>query len=406
MEKIVGVVAEYNPFHRGHRYQIQEIRAHCKDAGIVVALSSSFLQRGVPALLDKWIRAEMAVLCGADLVLELPVPFCCNNAGVFAGGAVKLLKATGVVGALSFGMEDRTDLLGTIPAILVQEPPAFKTILQEFLEKGHSYAEARAQAAEACCPGAAELLGKPNNTLAFAYAEAALREKAGLEMLPLQRVGAGYHDRSSSPVMSAAGIREALASGREDAAFAAMPEASARLLRGAMERGRCRLDDKPLWTALRLLLTRCDAQELARYAEISEGIENRFLSQYGSCESFGELAAKVATRRYPLTRVQRQLTYLLLHITKEDNRTFQARGPAYIRPLAMNERGREMLRLMRKRSALPVVTKPSALKGNFYAQKIMDLEFRAAAIWESFLPCPDWRHEVLAAPALVEGELE
>ena len=88
MEKIVGVVAEYNPFHRGHRYQIQEIRARCKDAGIVVALSSSFLQRGVPALLDKWIRAEMAVLCGADLVLELPVPFCCNNAGVFAGGAV------------------------------------------------------------------------------------------------------------------------------------------------------------------------------------------------------------------------------------------------------------------------------------------------------------------------------
>ena len=117
MRKIIGIVAEYNPFHRGHRYQIEEIKKRNAGAAIISVLSSNFLQRGVPALQDKWERARAAVRCGVDLALELPLPFSCNNAGVFAGGAVALLKATGVVEAISFGMEDETELLGAISAI-------------------------------------------------------------------------------------------------------------------------------------------------------------------------------------------------------------------------------------------------------------------------------------------------
>ena len=322
MEKIVGIVAEYNPFHRGHLHQINEIRAHCGSAGIIAVLSSSFLQRGVPALLDKWDRARAAMLCGIDLVLQLPIPFCCHNAGVFASGAVATLKATGIVNALSFGMEDKTNSLDTIPAILVQEPPAFKTILQEFLEKGHSYAEARAQAVDRCCPGAGELLAKPNNTLAFAYAEAALREKTGFELMPVQRIGAGYHDKDASGIMSASGIREALISGHEKLAYGSMPEESAEILRAALKKGRCCLDYQPLWKALRLLLTRAGAFEISQYAEMSEGIENRFLSLYSSCESFEEFLSQVATRRYPRTRVQRQLIYLLLNLRQPENQLY------------------------------------------------------------------------------------
>ena len=126
MGKIIGITAEYNPFHRGHFYQIETLRREEKDAFVVAALSGSFLQRGVPALLDKWTRAEMAVRCGVDLIVELPAPFCCHNAGVFANGSVALLKACGCVTALSFGMEDGAELLRSIPDILVQEPPSFK----------------------------------------------------------------------------------------------------------------------------------------------------------------------------------------------------------------------------------------------------------------------------------------
>ncbi|BDF79056.1 hypothetical protein HMPREF7215_0107 [Pyramidobacter piscolens W5455] len=402
MRKIVGVVAEYNPFHRGHRYQIEEIKKKNAGAAVISVLSSNFLQRGAPALLDKWERARAAVRCGVDLALELPLPFCGNNAGVFAGGAVALLKATGVVEAISFGMEDETDLLGVISAILVQEPPAFKAILQDFLKKGHSYAQARAGAIERLCPGGGALLGKPNNTLAVAYAEAALRQKAGFELLPVRRAGAGYNDPSEGEIMSATGIREALLNGRTEVAYRAMPDESAAILRKNIAAGRCCLDWQPLWQAVRLLLMRAASAELARYADISEGIENRFLDLYPRCESFEELAERVATRRYPRTRVRRQLMGMLLNVSEADNQLFQRRGPAYIRPLAMNRRGRELLRLMRKKSSLPVVTKPAGLRGDGYAQKIMALEFRGAALWESFLPRPDWEREKKAVPLLLD----
>lgn len=401
MSKTVGIVAEYNPFHRGHQHQIEQIRARHENAAIIAVLSSSFLQRGVPALTDKWTRAQTAVQCGADLVLELPIPFCCANAGTFATGAVQLLKATGAVDALSFGMENADGMNGAIPAILVQEPPAFKTGLQKFLQKGYSYAQARAEAADICCPGAAALLSRPNNTLAFAYAEAVLRENAGFELIPIQRTGSGYHDTASGDMMSAAGVRQALARGSLSV-LDAIPQASARAVQTALVQGRCLLDDAPLWSALRLLLMRSRADDLARYAEISEGIENRFLSQYAACSSWSEFVDRTATRRYPRTRVQRQMISLLLNVTHEESREYQARGPAYIRPLAMNRRGRQLLRRISADAALPVITKPASLKGNAYAQRIMSLEFRAAAIWESLVPHPNWRRELTAVPAYVE----
>lgn len=403
MKKIIGIVAEYNPFHRGHQYQINEIRKRNADAIIISVLSSNFLQRGVPALQDKWERARAAVLCGADLALELPLPFCCCNAGIFADGAVALLKATTIVNAISFGMEDKTDLLGTIPTILVQEPPAFKAHLQDFLKKGYSYAQARAKAVEKFCPGGSTLLGKPNNTLAFAYAEAALRQEANLELLPVKRIGAGYNEDSKGTIMSASGIRQALLNGQWENACRAMPDKSAAILRQNLAAGRCCLDWGPLWQALRLLLTRATSEELSQYADVIEGVENRFLNVYPQCKSFEELTEQVATRRYPRSRVRRQLMSLLLNVSKADSQIFQHRGPAYIRPLAMNRCGRELLSLMRKKSSLPVITKPAGLHGNKYAKKIMALEFRAAALWESFLPCPNWEREKKAVPLILDN---
>ncbi len=402
MEKIVGIAAEYNPFHRGHLYQIDEIHRLYSDAGIIAVLSSSFLQRGIPALMDKWERARAAVLCGVDLVIELSLPFCCNNAGIFASGAVALMKATGIVDAISFGMEDKTDLIRTIPHILVQEPPAFKVYLHDFLKKGLSYADSRARAVEILCPGGGEALRRPNNTLAFAYAESVLRLGAKFELIPVQRRGAGYRDVSENEIMSAEGIREALKNGRVENAFSSMPEESAKILRRNLDDGRVFLDEKPLWDALRLLLIRSTSEELSNFAGMSEGMENRFLEIFSSCNSFAELAESASSRRYPVARVQRQLMALLLNISKTDAKIFQNRGPAYIRPLAMNSHGREMLRRMHDTSSLPIMMKPGALHGNDYAQKILALEFRAAAVWESLIPRPDFRHEITSAPQVLD----
>ncbi len=401
MKPVVAIVAEYNPFHQGHRYQIQQI-GHVAPWAVVALLSTSFLQRGVPALLDKWTRAEMALRGGVDLVVELPIPFGCHNAGVFASGAAALLDAMAVVDRLSFGMEAIPRDWDRIVSILCQEPPPFKAALRGFLERGLSYAQARALAAEELCPGAAQFLAQPNNTLATAYAEALARRGSSIALLPVLRQGGGYHDdHIETPRASAAAIRRSLEEGRIQEACEALPPASARLLAEALESGRCCLDPAPLWAALRLLLLRSDGAGLAQYAEMGEGIQHRFLAAARRCQGLAELVEAVASRRYPRTRVQRQLIHLLIGLKQDQNREFQARGPAYIRPLAMNQRGRELLRHMSSRAKLPILSKPGALKDR-YGRSMLDLEFRAARIWETLVANPQWDREVRARPVILQ----
>ena len=399
MSFAVGIVAEYNPFHNGHAHQIREIRAHYPDSPIIAVLSSSFVQRGLPALLDKWERAKAAVMCGVDLVIELPLPFCCHNAGVFASAAVTLFKATGAVSCLSFGMESpNLELLNRISSILVQEPLTFKADLQFFLKTGLSYADARARAAECLCPGARELMEQPNNALALAYVEASIRQNARFSFLPVSRRGAGYRDVSEAEIMSASGIRAALLRGDVEASCASMPAASAQLLRNAWHEGRVCTNTLPLWQALRLLFMRSPCDDLARFAGMTEGIENRFERIYPECTGFEELIEKVSTRRYPMSRVRRTLMSFLLNITSECDMQFQKGGPAYIRPLAMSLRGRELIHEIRTSASLPVIYKPAMLKGNSYGQKIFSLGVRASRIWESLLPSPDYNREIRGVP--------
>lgn len=404
MAKIIGIPAEYNPFHKGHLHQIAELRREHKDAVIVTTISAAFVQRGTPALLDEWTRAEMAVRCGVDLAVELPVPFSCHCSGVFANASVRLLKACGC-DAISFGMEDDAHLLREISYILVQESPAFKAQLHSFLKKGFSYAQSQALAVDTLCPGAKDLLEKPNNSLAVAYAESTLRQSVELELLPVRRCGAGYHDASTTlPVMSASGIRAALAAGQAQIALSAMPKESAAILREQAAAGRCLLDETPMWHAVRLLLLRSTPAKLRECAGVSEGIEHRLLDALPQSTSFEQFVETVSTRRYPRSRVRRLLMWLLLDLSKEDDANYQASGPAYLRPLAMSARGRELLKTIRKDSNLPIVSKPAALGRDQYARRIFQMGLRASAIRESFLTSPDWRRELSSAPFQLPAE--
>lgn len=399
MNFAVGVVAEYNPYHLGHAFHIGAIKNAFPDAPIIAVMSANFLQRGVPALLDKWERAKACVIGGVDLVLELPIPFCCNNAGVFASAAVTILKATGVVDTMSFGMENpEIELANTISYILVQEPMTFKTDLQFFLKKGFSYGSARAMALEKLCPGAQNFLSYPNNTLAISYIEASRKQNADFDFLPIKRVGAGYRDKSVGSLMSASGIRQAIEERKFHSAFSSMPYESAKILQYNLKRGRCCVDTSRLWDDIQLLLTRAPEDKLKEIAGMTEGIESRFAHIHSRCESFDELVDYVSTRRYPKSRVRRQLISLLLNINKTDDMLFQHRGPAYIRPLAMSLRGRSLLRDIKKRATLPLAYKPAALKKDDYAQKVFSLGVRSSKIWESLIPHPDFRKEIEAVP--------
>ena len=164
---VVGIVAEYNPFHLGHLRHLELSRKLSGAQAAVVVLSSDFVQRGEPALLDKWTRAQTALACGADLVLELPAVFSCHNAGVFANAAVDILGSAGIITHLSFGVESPDWDMHKVIDILIEEPQPFKQFLKEYLEKGFSFVEARALALEKLAPGSSSICATPSAACKF-----------------------------------------------------------------------------------------------------------------------------------------------------------------------------------------------------------------------------------------------
>ena len=405
-ERVAGIVAEYNPFHKGHLYHIRKTRSRAQIDAIIVVISSNFVQRGLPALIDKGVRTQMALAGGADLVLELPVAFSSHNAGLFANAAVDILAATGVANELSFGMESPDCDMNAMADVLNEEPYAFKRALQNFLAEGYSFVQARSMALDEIVPGSLDFLKRSNNNLALAYAGRIRQKKYALEPRPIERVGAGYHDREidEKEIASATAIRDLFASddeAKKNIALSLMPEEAAELLREADENGRVANNEDRLWRALKLMLLRTDAKNLANVAEMREGLENRMLRLAYEAESFDEFIDACTSRRYPRGRIQRHCMHLLIGLTHETSRSFQESGPAYIRVLGANETGRELLAAMRKRATLPVISKASVPKAlGTYAQAMMQLEHRATEIWETLTENPGTKAEARYVPKL------
>lgn len=399
LQKATGIIAEYNPLHRGHRYHIE--KASESGDPIVVVLSSDFTQRGEPAFIDKTSRTMMALKAGADLVLELPVIFSCHNGGVFANAAVDILEATGVVDRLSFGMETVPPNLEAIVAILVEEPKPFKHALRSFLDLGYSFVRARAEAAEETVPGALEFLSNPNNSLAVSYMSRIAQRGYAIKPLPVKRIGGGYHeDNLSSPYPSATAIRNSVRSGNP-CAMTGLPEESRVILESDMARGRCLLGFEELWKYLRFLLTRTDADGLKSHAEFSEGIENRFICHAKTSASWEDFIGKCSSKRYPRSRLQRNMAHLLIGLDHLKNRLYQEKGPAYIKPLGATERGRELLRLIGREGRLPVVTRAGRIKSDPYGLSIMEREHRACDIWELLVPGGKPGRDVKTPPIMI-----
>lgn len=382
----VGIVAEYNPLHKGHLYHIEQARAQSGAERVVAVMSGNFAQRGEPTLLDKWLRTEMALAAGVNLVLELPVVFAAHNAGVFASAAMKILYATGIVSHISFGVESPDWHMDKVLDILLEESQGFKQSLQNFLKKGYSFVEARSLALEKLAPGSAEYLRKSNNILALSYLQSIRGEKLNLQSVPVKRIGAEYHETEAAEIASATGIRKTLRSGDTVGALALLPDTSAAIMKKALLAGRVCLDNNRLWELLRASLLRAEAEDISRHAEMGEGIENRLRREALTSHCFEEWASRCTSKRYPKGRIQRHATHFLLGLGHWTNRAFQRLGPAYLRVLGADQTGREMLGAMRGKATLPVVTRCGAARGD-YAAKMMRYDQLAAEIWEQLIPC-------------------
>ncbi len=354
--RATGIVAEYNPFHNGHRHHVAEIRRLAGDTALVAAMSGNFVQRGEPALFDKWARAEMAVRGGVDLVLELPAAFAVRSAQYFAAGAVRLLASLGVVDRLSFGAEN-PDLDGLRRLAAASASAEAAATLRRRLDKGETYAAALGRSLAAASGLPAAMAAAPNNILAVEYLRALGRYAPEMVPLPVARHGAGYHDTAvTGEIASATAIRGALQSGRTAEAYGAMPATGGELAARLAAAGRGPVVWADFAQALLAGLRGATLAELAARPDVSEGLEYK-LKAAGAAGSLDELLSIVKSKRYPRTRLQRILVHALLRTRREAVAAWDESGPLYARVLAFNDRGRGLLRAMARKAAVPVVTK-------------------------------------------------
>ena len=355
---VIGVIAEYNPFHHGHAWQLRELRRRFPSVdGIIVVMSGSITQRGTPAVLDKWTRAGHAVDGGADLVLELPFAFACRSAQDFARGGVSLLMQLGVVSHLAFGTE-AADIAPLERAAREIDTEKIQHWIAQGLSMGLSYAAALSSALAEQLGIEESILRTPNNILGMEYLRALHAEDADITPLALPRKTAEHGEtRLRSGITSASSIRTALGQDVppwEHIAACVMPNVLGDL-RSAHPHALPSQGE--LLRLLRYELLTMTDTELRSIYGISEGIENRLMRALRMAETYEDLLTLVSTKRYPKSRIGRLVIHLLLRLQKAQAEEFDHAGCLYIRPLVFNGRGKILLRRIKKISPLPIITR-------------------------------------------------
>ena len=353
-----GIIAEYNPLHLGHCCQLRRLRALLgEETPVICAMSGNFVQRGDFALLGKHARAEAAVRSGADLVLEIPLSWACAPAERFAQGGVEVLLGTGLVTDLVFGSEsaDAGAIRSATEALL---GPDFPEALRRELAGPHSFAAARQRAlAGLIGEEGAEVLSRPNDILAVEYAKALSREGSEVHLVPILRQGAG-HDQDGGEYPSAGSIRRMIQEGRRAEALAGMAPAMRELYEAEEARGRAPVFAAGAERAILAQLRRMGEADFLALDAGGEGLGNRLAAAAREAASLEEVLDRAKTKRYAYSRLRRLALWAYLGLRPE---TLPARVP-YLRPLAMNQRGRALLAEARRRGALPILTKPADVR--------------------------------------------
>ena len=348
--RAVGLITEYNPFHNGHKYHLEQSLVQSGSDVTVAVMSGHFTQRGEPALFDKWQRTRMALAAGVDVVVELPLPWACNSAPHFASGAVQALAALGVL-CFCFGSEagaleplqQCAGLLEAHAAVIDQETAAL-------LRRGMHYAEARAEVVTHLADEKmASLLNSPNNILGIAYLRALQRHALPLEPFTLERLGPGYHDtRVEADIASATGIRQRLKAG--ESVDELVPHKISHLLKEALFAGSVIDEDIYFRLVLAAILKGCNSSYL-----VEHGMAQRLAQACEECSDFDSLVSSVLAPQWTRTRIQRTLCHVLLGSDAEQYAEFLDCGPLYLHLLGSSKKGQAFLAATRKDRNVPLV---------------------------------------------------
>lgn len=374
--KTAGIVAEYNPFHNGHKYHIDETKRLTSADRVVAVMSGNFVQRGETAIISKWARAEAALQNGVDLVLELPTPWSIGRAQSFSLGAVSLLQSLGCVDVLSFGSEcGNASLLSESANALCDERVI--SLTQKNLETGMTFAMAREKAVgEIFGSEISSVLGQPNNTLGIEYILANQKNQdKKMEIFTLGRAGANHDSNEKlNGFASASEIRRMMLLGEEWQQF--VPPTVAEIYEREFSQNTAPTPITNLDKSILCRLRQMSASEIAKSPDVSEGIENRLKDAIAKATTLSEVYDFAKTKRYPHARIRRIILSAFLGITDE-----LAQGePPYIKILAMNKKGQEILKQAKKSATLPIITKVAE------AEKLSQ---NAKRIYENEVICTD-----------------
>lgn len=360
---ICGIIAEYNIFHNGHKYLIDEVK---KNADAVVAvMSGSFVQRGDVAIADKWSRAKMALLGGADLVLELPVCYALNAAPNFATGAVSTLNALGVIDTIAFGSESGdTDNLMCAANLLENEDLDKSETVKKYMAEGMNYPSAISMAYKGEINS--DLLSMPNNILAVEYIRSIFHTGSSIKPIAIKRK-LSKHDGSeiNDGFASASKIREMIFRGEN---VSSLIPYNLSEITSVIPYSISALD-----SAIIAKLRTSKPHKIAEINEVCEGLENRIIGAAMECDSFSALCEQVKNKRYTMSKIRRIIIASLIGFTKDIYKPV----PDYIRVLGMNKKGMEILKNSKKICTVPIITKTADYKEN---SRMFELDIRAGNI--------------------------
>ena len=393
--KVVGLITEYNPFHFGHLHHLERAKIETGADYSVALMSGSFVQRGEPSLVDKWTKSKMAIDNGVDLVIELPVMFSTQTAELFAYGSTLLLDSLNIVDYIAFGSElGNLEQLQKIADILVEEPPYYKHKLKKYLNMGHSFPVSRANALEDYFNefnikieqnnSVKNILKMSNNILAIEYLKSLKTLNSRIKPVTIKRIGSLYGETQiNNKIASATGIRNTIFKNNIDSIKEYVPYATFHHLVDYINKYKKfnTLDNYAL--IIQYLLRINGRNKLSNIMDVEPGLENRIVKKSTQYNDLDDLIQSIVTKRYTRSRIQRILVHLILGIDKTLFHELLPHYPAYIRVLGANDKGLVLLKEIKEKSNLPIITKFADYNkyDNPYLNKIISLDKKATDLY-------------------------
>lgn len=359
----IGIICEYNPFHNGHIYHLQKIKEMFPESLIILVMSGNFTQRGIPSIINKWDKTEIALKFGIDLVIELPFPFASQSADIFAHGAISILKELNT-NYLVFGSESNNiDLLKKYANISLSKE--YQEEVQKNINKGLNYPTALSNSFK---PFIDNNIFLPNDLLGLSYIKEIMIQKANIKPISIQRTN-NYHDLNiNTSISSATSIRNGYINGNDISNV--IPEIVLDKIKDSLF-----IQEEYFKYLKYKILT---SKNLSIYQTVDEGIENRIKKVIVDCTTWDELVNKVKTKRYTYNKINRMFIHILCDFTKEEANKFK--NISYIRVLGFSKSGQIYLNQLKKEVKLPIITTFS--RSN---DKMLELEMRTTSVYASVL---------------------